>query len=71
MDSYTRVILPPRGTVDKYKSPEFKDKTVIMDKSLSYMEYELQQDKARKLAEAEQESERGIHFQIIMQKNAY
>lgn len=59
MDSYTRVILPPRGTVDKFKSADFRDKNVIMDKSLSYMEFELAQEKARKQAEADEESERG------------
>jgi hypothetical protein len=60
VDSYTRVLLPPKNIADKFKTLELRDKTVIMDKAMSYMEFEVAQENARKKAEEEQESERGI-----------
>lgn len=60
VDSYTRVLLPPRNIVEKFKSPEQRDKTVVLDKAMSYMEWESLQDRERKKAEEEEENERSI-----------
>jgi splicing factor 3A subunit 1 len=58
VDSYTRVLLPPRNIVDKLRSPEYRDKSVILEKAVAWMEWEQMQERARKKVEEAEEEER-------------
>lgn len=58
VNCYSRVLLPPRDTVEKLKSPIYRDKTAILERAISHMEWEKSQDRARRQAEEEEDQER-------------
>lgn len=55
---YSKVLLPPRDTIEKLKAPVYREKSMILEKAVSHMEWELQQERARKRAEEEEDQER-------------
>ncbi|EFJ17592.1 hypothetical protein SELMODRAFT_114587 [Selaginella moellendorffii] len=56
-DSYSKVLLPPKGLLDKLKR-DLSDKMSILERCLHRLEWERSQEKARQKAEDEEEQER-------------
>lgn len=61
VNSYSKVLLPSRDTIEKLKSPIYRDKAAILERAVSHMEWEQTQERARKKAEEEEDQERSMH----------
>lgn len=58
VNCYSRVLLPPRDILDRLRSPLYRNKTAMLEKAVSHMEWEQAQERARKKAEEEEDQER-------------
>jgi splicing factor 3A subunit 1 len=58
VNCYSKVLLPPRDTLEKLRSAAYRDKSVMLEKAVSHMEWEQTQERARKKAEEEEDQER-------------
>ena len=66
VNCYSKVLLPPRDTLEKLRSLANNDKSVILEKAVSHMEWEQQQERARKRAEEEEDQERSTFLCVTL-----